>query len=130
MDVWMIWWMCFKKKRNNLFLNSDLYYTSLYFIHTFMISSTIQHSIDIYLRHIAGYIRIIKKSFCDKSYYITHIQKSRQAMEEIWDGFFACTLFILHSGCNVEGFINVVSSYLPLCFVDVLLHDFTRGMSI
>lgn len=119
-----------KKKRNNLFLNSDLYYTSLYFIHTFMISSTIQHSIDIYLRHIAGYIRIIKKSFCDKSYYITHIQKSRQAMEEIWDGFFACTLFILHSGCNVEGFINVVSSYLPLCFVDVLLHDFTLGMSI
>lgn len=120
----------FKKKRNNLFLNSDLYYTSLYFIHTFMISSTIQHSIDIYLRHIAGYIRIIQKSFCDKSYYITHIQKSRQAMEEIWDGFFACTLFILHSGCNVEGFINVVSSYLPLCFVDVLLHDFTLGMSI
>lgn len=119
-----------KKKRNNLFLNSDLYYTSLYFIHTFMISSTIQHSIDIYLRHIAGYIRIIKKSFCDKNYYITHIQKSRQAMEEIWDGFFACTLFILHSGCNVEGFINVVSSYLPLCFVDVLLHDFTLGMSI
>lgn len=119
-----------KKKRNNLFLNSDLYYTSLYFIHTFMISSTIQHSIDIYLRHIAGYIRIIKKSFCDKSYYITHIQKSRQAMEEIWDGFFACTHFILHSGCNVEGFINVVSSYLPLCFVDVLLHDFTLGMSI
>lgn len=119
-----------KKKRNNLFLNSDLYYTSLYFIHTFMISSTIQHSIDIYLRHIAGYIKIIKKSFCDKSYYITHIQKSRQAMEEIWDGFFACTLFILHSGCNVEGFINVVSSYLPLCFVDVLLHDFTLGMSI
>lgn len=50
-----------KKKRNNLFLNSDLYYTSLYFIHTFMISSTIQHSIDIYLRHIAGYIKIIKK---------------------------------------------------------------------
>lgn len=73
----------FLKKRNNLFLNSDLYYTSLYFIHTFMISSTIQHSIDIYLRHIAGYIRIIKKNFCDKSYYITHIQKSRQAMEEI-----------------------------------------------
>lgn len=66
----------FKKKRNNLFLNSDLYYTSLYFIHTFMISSTIQHSIDIYLRHIAGYIKIIKKKYhWLKLLYNTHSKK-------------------------------------------------------
>lgn len=51
-------------------------------------------------------------------------------MEEIWDGFFVCTFFILYSGCNVEGFINVVLSYFLLCFVDVLLYDFIFGMSI
>lgn len=43
-------------KKEISFLNSDLYYTSLYFIHTFIIASTIQHSIDIFFNTSSNWI--------------------------------------------------------------------------